>query len=148
MVAGKGRDIHREESLDDGSSSFLFALSSHFLPTLSLSSGPTFGACARLNLAEAEDFQGKTCIGFYRRPDHLNNSQHGKPRATLTPSRTVSHLGLPPSIIFSASRGSTASPSPSPPTSSPATLLGAVGVTDLYPRRGGQEADVCVRASR
>lgn len=37
-------------------------------------------ACARLNLAEVEDFQGKTCIAFYRRIDHLNNSQHGKPR--------------------------------------------------------------------
>lgn len=41
---------------------------------------PHVRACARLNLAEVEDFQGKTCIAFYRRIDHLNNSQHGKPR--------------------------------------------------------------------
>lgn len=41
---------------------------------------PHVRACARLNLAEVEDFQGKTCIAFYRRIDHLNNSQHRKPR--------------------------------------------------------------------
>lgn len=78
-----GREDTRDErakSFDDGrgSSSFLFT------PTFSLSlfarPRPHVRACARLNLAEVEDFQGKTCIAFYRRIDHLNNSQHRKPR--------------------------------------------------------------------
>lgn len=66
------REREGAKSFDDGSSSFLFT--PHTPPR------PHVRACARLNLAEVEDFQGKTCIAFYRRIDHLNNSQHGKPR--------------------------------------------------------------------
>lgn len=76
----EGMRDERAKSSDDGrgSSSFLFTLT--FSLSLFARPRPHVRACARLNLAEVEDFQGKTCIAFYRRIDHLNNSQHRKPR--------------------------------------------------------------------